>query len=170
MSDLSFYGRYKDIDEAINNNFYIPTTTLMDVPEEPMYEIYGLDSVDDIQHKLLSILKYKETYQEIQDNNNNYYLRQTDLRNMFWSDCFIEANINILPKKIKEAIIDMIIEKANELGYIGNFIELKKLFSIFSKEMIDNFSKIGSLNQHKTQQEQPVEPEDIETIEAEKVR
>lgn len=170
MSDLSFYGHHQSIDEAIENNFYIPRITLLDYPEEPIYEISGLENVEDIQQKLLFILKFKEEYQEVKENNDNYIKRQKELTNMFWSDCFIESNINILPNKIKDAIIDMILEKAKELGYIGNFPELKKLFGIFSKEMVENFSKIGSTSQQKTQPETVELDDDIETIEAEKVR
>ena len=171
MSELSFYGYHKTIDEAIENNFYIPKIELSEYPEEPIYEISGNESVDDIQQKLLYILKYKEAFQQTKENNDNFFKRQKELTNMFWLDCFIESNINILPLKIKEAIIDMIVEKAKELGYMGNFPELKILFGIFSKEMVDNFSKIGSKSQEKTQPEPSVEfEEDIETIEAEKVR
>lgn len=171
MSDLSFYGYHQSIDEAIENNFYIPNITLLDYPEDPIYEIMGSESIEDIQQKLLYILKYKESHQEVKDNNDAFYKRQKDLTNMFWSDCFIESNINILPLKIKDAIIDMIVEKAKELGYMGNFPELKKLFGIFSKEMVENFSKIGKESQQKTQQEHSVELDDtIEEIEAEEVK
>lgn len=147
MSDLSFFPNYQTLDEAISNNFYIPTIEIMEYPEEPIFEISGGDSVDDIKEKLIYILKYKEELQTVNDNNTKYMNQQRDLTNMFWADCFITSNINILPKKIKEAIIEMIIEKAKELNYMGNFYELRKLFDLFSKEMVENFSQIGKKNE-----------------------
>lgn len=139
----SFTTQYKDLNEAIQNNFYVPNISLLEFPEEPIFEIYGKESVADIKQKMAKIMQYKKDIIEIEENNKNYYKQETELRNMFWSDCFAETNINILPKKIKEAIIDMIVEKAQELNYMGDFIELRKLFEIFSKEMIQNFSQIG---------------------------
>lgn len=143
LTNYSFSPQYYTLNEAIDNNFYIPSIELLDYPEEPIFEIFGKEPVSEIKEKMSKIMKYKKDMIEIEENNKNYYKQENELRTMFWADCFSETNINILPKKIKEAIIDMIIEKAQELNYMGNYKELRKLFEIFSKEMIQNFSQIG---------------------------
>lgn len=144
MKEMSFSEKYTSLDEAIRDNFYIPTIGIMEEPEEPILEISGSEAVSSIKQKMSLIMEYKTKKLEADENNKKYQKQLEQLRNMFWSDCFAETNINILPGKIKEAIIDMIIEKAKELNYMGNYIELRKLFTIFSKEMIQSFSKIGS--------------------------
>lgn len=155
MNDLSFINQYSNLDDAIINNFYSPKIDLIPYPEEIIYEVSSMETVDDIKNKLYQILQFKEKYQDAKENNEKYYKQQQELIQMFWDDCFIESNINILPKKIKEAIIEMIIEKAKELNYMGNFIELRKLFIIFSKEMIENFSKLGGTNLEKPEKLEP---------------
>lgn len=155
MNDLSFINQYSNLDDAIINNFYSPKIDLIPYPEEIIYEVSSMETVDDIKNKLYQILQFKEKYQDAKENNEKYYKQQQELIQMFWDDCFIESNINILPKKIKEAIIEMIIEKAKELNYMGNFIELRKLFIIFSKEMIENFSKLGGTNIEKPETLEP---------------